>query len=163
MHTSVGFTLIEMLVYMSLLIIISGVGVLMLISLSDSFQHQKLDQLLLRNGSVVLERMLSDIRNAQDVDAFYSTFVSTPGVLTLLSGTSTTAYTVSGGTLFLSVDGVQTQVTDNTISVEELRFYSYDNLETEMVRVQLQLSATRGSSTRTRIFNAGAVLRGSYE
>lgn len=161
--TSRGFTLVEMLVYVSLLVVISTAAVGSLISMSDSFQQQKARQLVTRNATVIIERLLTDIRSAGDVDQLNSVFINNPGVLTLLHSTTTTEYAVSSGVLEVSVDGASSAVSDSSVSIDTLRFYVYDNMATEFVRVELTLSATAGSVTHTQSFNAGAVLRGSYE
>jgi len=161
-HTK-GFSLVEMLVYVAMLVVVATVSVASLISLSDSFQQQKARQLVVRNAVSVTERMLTDIRVAQDVDQFSSTFQATPGVLTLVNGPTTTAYSVVSGVLEVSVENESSALTDNAVTIDEIIFYLYDNTVTEFVRMQLTLSATAGSVTYTETFNAGAVLRGSYE
>lgn len=162
-NISSGFTLVEMLVYVSLLVVISTAAVASLISMSDSFQQQKARQLVTRNATVVIERLLSDIRSAGDVDQLNSTLESSPGELTLLRASTTTSYAVSSGVLEVSVNGASSAVSDSAVTIDSLRFYVYDNTVTEMVRVEITLSATAGLVTHTQTFNAGAVLRGSYE
>ena len=152
-----------MLVYMALLVLISTAAVASLVSMSDLFQQQKAQQMVTRNATVVLERFLSDVRNASSVDQFTSTLISNPGELTLAQGATTTNYSIVGGTIETDVNGSVSSLTDSSVTIDQLRFYVYDNTTTEFARIVLTLSATAGAVTHTETFNVGAVLRGSYE
>ena len=158
-----GFTLIEMLVYMALLILISTAAVASLISMSDMFQQQKAQQLVTRNATVVLERFLSDMRVADAVDYFDSTLTIHPGKIAFIYGATTTSYSMVGGVIETDVDGSVSALTDSSVTVDQLRFYVHDNTVTELARIVMTLSATAGTITHTETFSVGAVLRGSYE
>lgn len=153
-----------MLVYISILTLVSGGALTMLFSLGDQINTARADRLLSESAQTTLERMLGDIRAADAVDTFGSTLEVTPGTLSLTQGASTTAYTISGSAIVVSDDGnVIGPLTDDHISVDKLRFYRYDNGTTELARVIMQLTATVGDISVTRTFEAAATLRGSYE
>lgn len=158
-----GFTLIEILVYMALLVLICAATITLLVSMSDSLKHQKARQLVTRNATPVLERFLSDIRSAGDVDQLASTLETSPGAITLVHGATRTTYSVVDGIAEIAVNGTTASITDATVTVGQLRFYVYENANTEFVRILLTLSATAGDVTYTETFITGAVLRGSYE
>lgn len=158
-----GFTLIEMLVYVALLILISTAAVASLISMTGSFQQQKAEQLVTRNATLVLERLLSDVRTATNVDLPGSTLEVSPGELSLIHGATTTEYMLVGDELHVVTNGIASPLTDSAISVNSLQFFQYDNARTEFLRVAVTFSATAGPITHTQTFNVGAVLRGSYE
>lgn len=154
-----------MLVYISILVLVSGGALTLLFSLSDRMAEQRANQLVTRASESALERILNEIRTADSVDVFYSTLESTPGVLTLVDGATTTEFSLSGNTVVMEVNGgVQAPLTDERVSVGSLRFFMYDNTVTEMVRVVLTLSATSSDATTiTKTFTTGATLRGSYD
>jgi len=159
-----GFTLIEMLVYIAILTIVSGGALTLLFSLTDQINAGRAQRLVSSSAQTALERMLTEVRSADAVDAVNSTLEVSSGVLALDREASTTALTLSAGTVMLSSDGViQGPLTSENVSVDELRFYHYDNTNTELVRVVLTLSATVGDTSITRTFNAAGVLRGSYD
>lgn len=159
-----GFSLIEILVYIAILVIVSGGALTMLFSLTDQINTGRAERIVRSSAEVTLERMLGDIRAADTIDTFYSTLETSPGALTLLDGATTTDYAVVGGVIEVTEDGsVVGPLTDDRVTVDSLIFYHYDNTFTEMVRTVLTLSATVGDATVTRTFEAAAVLRGSYE
>lgn len=158
-----GFTLIEMMVYMALLVLISGSAVVSLVSFSDTVQNYRANQLVMRSAVPLLERFTADVRSAQDVDSFSSTFDASPGTLVVMSGATTTTYTLTGGVVEVDVNGDTFQLTDGLVTVDALQFHFYDNLTTELVRMEVTLTATVGATTRTETFNTATVLRGSYE
>lgn len=163
-HTERGFTLIEILVYLAILVTVSGGALTMLFSLTDNINSGRSERLVTNSATIALERMLSDIRGADLVDTFYSTFDTNPGALTLIDGASTTAYSVVDGAIVIAKDGVTVgQLTNEQVTVDALRFYHYDNLQTEMVRILMTLTGVVGDATTTRTFEAASVLRGSYE
>ena len=158
-----GFTLVEMMVYLALLIVISISAVMALISFSDALQSYRTNQLLVRNGIAVLERFQTDVRSAQDVDMLNSTLGVSPGALRVLTGATTTDFAIGGSVITVATNGVPQALTADTVTIDGLEFYVYDNLTTQMVRMQVTLTATVGVTTRTQTFNTAAVLRGSYE
>lgn len=158
-----GFTLVEMMVYLALLIVISISAVVALISFSDALQSYRTNQLLVRNGIAVLERFQTDVRSAQDVDVVNSTLGVSPGALRVLTGATTTDFTVNGSVITVATNGVPQELTRNTVTVDALEFNVYENVVTEMVRMQVTLTATVGATTRTQTFTTAVVLRGSYE
>lgn len=154
-----GFTLVEMIFYIALLTLVTTASVLLLFSLEDMFAKYRAEQLVYRSATTALERMLFDIRNAESVVTSNSPFPS----LSLTKESNTTQYVVGSGGILLRENGVNTGLlTDDDVSVTSLNFFGYSDT-TELVRVEMTLSATVGQSTVERTFNAGAVLRGSYE
>lgn len=159
-----GFSLVEMLVYVAVLMLISAGSITLLLTLADNVERQQANQLVTRSAQSTLERMLKDIRGADAVDTFYSALETSPGVLVLTADATTTEYSLTGGQIMLEVDGtVLGPLTEENVTVEGVTFFRYDNSLTELVRVELTLSATVGESTVTETFNASATLRGSYE
>lgn len=159
-----GFSLIEMLVYISVLIVVSSGSLTLLFSLSDRMMEQKAAQLVTREAEAALERMLTDIKNGVSYNAFYSTLETSPGELSIESGSTTTRFVLSGGALTVDVNGTgAVPLTSGNVALDELRFFAYDNAHTQMARIVMTLSASVGDATVTKTFSAGAVLRGSYE
>ncbi len=159
-----GFSLVEMLVYIFILMIVVGASLQILLLLDDRILAHRADQRLIHSGQSTLEHILDSVRNADTVDQFYSTFATNPGTLVLMQGATTTQYERVGNQIEVTVNGTsEGMLTDDAVTVTELRFFSYDNSTTELVRVELTLSANAGEAVVTKTFNASATLRGSYE
>ncbi len=158
-----GFSLVEMLVYIAVLVIVAAGALTLVFSLGGKFQQQRADQLVTKSAQGALEHMLSSIRTADSVGVS-STLISSPGVLTLNAAATTTAYSLSSGTVVYSINSVaKGPITDNKVSVSELRFFLHDNTTTQLVRIELTLTAQVGAARVTKTFYAGATLRGSYD
>ena len=163
-RSSTGFSLVEMLVYISVLVIVVGASIQILFLLDDRILMQQANQRLVRSSEATFEHILDSVRNADDIDATYSTFVVNPGVLVLTEGATTTEYERVNNQVQVSVNGVsQGSLTDENVVVNELRFFSYDNGTTKLVRAKLTLTAIAGEVSVTKTFNTSATLRGSYE
>lgn len=166
-QTQRGFTLVEMLVYMAILVVVVGASVTLLLSLSQYVQYQRAYQAVLVDGTTVLERFLLDARSAATVNVLASTLADPNGVLVLeTAGTpaTTTLFSVVDGAVVVSINGVTLgPITTDAVSVPRLTFFHYDSGRTETVRVRLTLTATVGATTVSRDFFATTVLNNSYE
>lgn len=158
-----GFSIIEMMIYMALLIVISVSAVYSLISFSDTVQAYRANQLVARSAMPLLERFEVDVRSATMVNQLSSSFGVSPGNLTVVSGPTSTAYALTGEAVTVTEDGETQVLTDAAVTVDDLTFHFYDNVSTELVRMEVTLTATVGATTRTQTFNTATVLRGSYE
>ena len=162
--SSRGFSLVEVLVYLGILILVVIVSIEMFISFDLVLMRNAAERELTTSASVSLERMLRDFRAADIIDLTPSTFDVSPGTLTLVQGTTTIAYTLSGGNLLVSVNGlVPIPLTGDTITVDSLVFSRYAENGLELVRVALTLSTHSKIASSTRTFYTSGVLRGAYE
>ena len=92
-HTTRGFSLVEMLVYVAILTLTSVVIVDSLVSMISSYRYFRVVSYVESTGVSGMERMTREIRSASSVDTGNSTLLTNPGVLTLVStsgGVSTT-------------------------------------------------------------------------
>lgn len=160
-----GFTLVEMLVYVGILSIVLGSALTAIFSFSDQISRSRANRLVLNAGETALERILTEARLSTAVDVPNSDLGTHPGVLTLTKDTSTTmSFALSSGVLEVLENGVsQGPLTPDTVIIDNVEFRHFDNGFTELVAVDMTLSATSGEFTSTRNFNAAVVLRGSYE
>ena len=159
-----GFTLVELLVYISLLLIMSIASVSLMLSLQSTLSEQRSKRALTQGGVIAMERMLYEIRESETITVPLSTLGSSPGVLVLEQETQDVTFDTNSGSLRVAIDGSTAEpLTDTTITVDNLVFTYFDNTRTEMVRVDLTLTATIGSATSTQTFTSSAVLRNSYD
>ena len=159
-----GFALVEILIYLSVLLIVAGGLVTTFLSLDTVLLRNRDDRELTESASQSLERMVRAIRNADAVNAGQSTFGSSPGALALVEGATTTRFFESGGTLRMSLNGVELgPLTSDDVTLDAITFTHYAGTTTDLVRVALTLSKAGLSATTTKTFYTSAVLRGSYE
>lgn len=163
-----GFTLIEMIIYATVLGFMVSVSINSTFAMLRAFGNIRVSHDVNNSALVSLERMVSEIRIATGIDGAQSTFSANPGVLfldTLDSGGSpaTIEFYVEGGSLKVKQDGVaQGVLTSQNVVIDNLVFYSASNSNSEAVKIELQLTGTRGNISKTRKFYGTAVLRGTY-
>lgn len=162
--TQAGFTLIEVIVYIAILVLVSAAAVTALVSFSDVLDNQRVQQRVTSSAQGALERMVHDIRNSTAVNVGGSTLADPDGVLQLTHSGGDITFARSGGVITVT-RGSEPAVplTSSDVSVDALAFYHYADGPTELVRVSLTVSATSSTQTRTETFYGGAVIRGSYD
>lgn len=159
-----GFTLVETLVYLAVTVLIAGAGVTTYLTLDTVFVRNATERALTNAATVVLERMVRDIRSADSVNTGASSLGTSPGVLVLVADATTTTFSLSGGDVVVRVNGGSSApLTSDSVTVNELTFTSYTGTTTELVRIKLSLSANSKAASTTRTYYSSAVLRGTYE
>lgn len=159
-----GFSLVEMLVYIAVLMFAVTAMVVSFLSLDTSLIRNQAYRELTHTANIVLERMVRDIRAAETAN----TSVANQLTLVTPNGATTTVYALSGNDIDLTVNGIDLDtINDADVSVDALTFTKYDNvgteLETSLVRVTLTLSVSTNGTSATRTYYTSAVLRGTYE
>lgn len=159
-----GFSLVEMLVYLGVTVLVMYAGVSTFLSLRVVIMRNVAERTLTYEGSLVLERMVRDIRASTNVDTGTSILGNSPGTLTLVASPTTTTFTLTGNTVTVSVNGGAPQaLTDNGVTVQDLTFTRYMNGNTELVRAGLTLSVNSRYAPSTRTYYISAVPRGRYK
>lgn len=155
-----GFTLTEVLVYLAILTILSVLVVSVLMVILRSYSSLRLSRSLQESAVISMERMTREIKQAENLDLVNSIFDINPGKLVLGTGTE---FYVDNGTLMIKESaGTAATSTSADITVDNLAFVRIVNEQSEAVRVELAVTATRGNQSRQAKFYSVAVLRGSY-
>lgn len=163
-----GFTLVEMLVYVAMLAILSVLAIQTTLSMTRAFADLRVSRDLNSSATALFERITRDVRGAYDVDEAQSTLGANPGRLMLgtkdAAGANTTIeYYVENGLVKISEGGVaQGAIMTTSTSVTSFVVREISNLNTDAVKVEATITATRGDITKTRNFYTTVVLRGTY-
>ena len=162
-YKKAGFTLIEFIVYFSLLVLFMTGTVTFLFSLDGLLIQYRLETELYRNSSTILEQVVLTLRQADGYDVGSSVpYPSTSGVLVVDSGASTTEFARVGDELQLTIDGEPYgDLSSDNVLVEGFTVYRYSTTAGDFVRVELDLRAVIGTSSTTETFYGGSVLRGA--
>src|SRR5947207_2763724 len=112
-HKKSGFSLVEMLVYISILSIVSLLVIHTILSFAKSYRELGVLRVVEHSGMDSMERMTREIRAATSITAANSTLGASPGVLILVSTvggiSTTTKFYVQNGTLKVDVNGVYSE------------------------------------------------------
>lgn len=164
-----GITIIETLLYATILILVVGIITQSLITLYRLNRETYTDRLIERNASSAMEVITGEIREAISVDINPSVFASNPGTITLnKKDDSGTPYSIT----FVIENGILksiknpgnnvSQISSSNVIVSGLIFELGQNSNTEGVRVFLQVEKNVGNETKMISLRSFNILRGSY-
>ena len=173
LKTTKGFSLVEILVYISIFAIVSVVVINSYIIVFGSFSQVKTNHDLVSSANSSLERISREIRQAKTVDILNSTLGATPGVLQLnstdsIGATRIVKFYVSNGQLNLSQGSSEPLVlTGNLlgpdISVTNLIFRRILTSGTkEAIKIEMTLQDNRSKTLKNEKFYDTIILRGGY-
>ncbi len=160
-----GLTLIETLMYVSVLTLVLVVVLLAIVGVSRAYTYTQAQTRIGRTAEIVLSRMVREIRAAQKADTVQSSFGTHPGALALTTSnpTRTARFYISNGVMRFEENGVyagdltQEKVTVDSFIVRHIQVDSSD-----AISIELTLSSAGTTGTTSETFYATAVMRGSY-
>lgn len=161
---NLGFTLVEWIVYIAVFFLISGSALGLIFSLNDLLIQYTTRQSLLSSGSMIMERVLLEVREADSVVLSESTFASsTAAVLTLVKDLKTIRIEKKGNYFELYEDNsLIGNLNESQVEVVSGTFYRYETNGKELIRLRLNLrSSLAGQSEIWSIYGA-AIVRDSY-
>ncbi len=163
-----GFTMVETLFYLAFMVILLGVVIALVISLTKTYQTIQATKNLESSAIFSLERISRDIRNASSVNVAQSTLATSTGALTLnttdVSGNpQTIKFYLSNNRISVDSSGSYVgPLTLNGVNVNNLEFRLSTSTNSQAIKIILGLSSTVGTASTSRNFYTTIVLRGSY-
>lgn len=170
MRAKRGITLLETVVYVTILGLIVVGALRLLLSSSFNVAEVRSQRKIIANGKFALELMLREIRLSSDVIGAGSTLGTNPGTLKLRSLTSpgsgseaTKTFTLSESRITRQVDGGDTEyLTGADTRVTGLTFWQSTNSNSKLITIKLTLEAGEGRAKEQAAFYGSAVLRRGY-
>ena len=161
-----GFSLIEMIIYISIVTVTFVIVVNTILSFTHSYRSLTALRLVEHTGVDAMERMSRDIRFAGIVDTANSTLGSSPGVLTIVSTVSgvvtTTKFYLQNDVVKVDVNGVYVgPLTISNTTVTSLLFTRLTNSVSSAVKVDMTVSATVSDVTKTNTYHSTIILKGT--
>jgi len=162
-----GFTLVETLIYIVLLVILVTTIVTIASSLLRTFSHLSTSEHIAESAIVSLERMTREIQRADAVDLVGSTLGSHPGRLSLVTtdlggSPAVVAFSLSGGRIMYQLNaGATSPLTNVGVTVTNLEFTRVQNANTEAVRIEMTAESTAQGDTISKDFRTFIVLDNS--
>jgi Tfp pilus assembly protein PilW len=162
-----GFSIIELMVYISVFTFISILVINMFISVSSAFVEIKSNHELARSGSALLEKMTREIKWANTIDAS-STLGTAPSTL-ILNGTNSSGiarsvtFSVINGKVNFTEDAVDSgSLLTSSVTVDSFLVREITTTTSSAVKIEATLTFTRANSSRTETFYSTVALRGGY-
>lgn len=162
-----GYTLLEAIIYIAILAALAVTFVHLLFTMARAYTEFQLERSLTSSATLGLERLVREIRQAKSVDPL-STLGSHPGRLLLnttdQTGAATTIdfYLLNDTLMVKEGAGQAASTTAKNVNADNLVFHQINAANSSAVKIEMILTAARGTITRAEKFYATAVLRGSY-
>ena len=160
-----GFSLVELIVYMSILTLILVVITNIIFTVTKAGRKAVSLRHIFVAGETVMDRIISETRNATSTNTSLSVFNTSPGRL-VLNGTNTSGanqqmdFYVTSGVLNLNINGVYSgPLTSSTTKISSLVFRQITSTTT-VIRVELGITAGTGSSTASTTLYTSIGLKG---
>jgi len=159
-----GYSLVEMIVYVTILSIISLVGMNSVLSFATSYKEILTLRVVDSSAIDSLERITRDIRSATSINTGSSTFGTNPGVLSLTTTSSevstTTRFYLDNGILKVDINGVYSgPLTASTTQVTNLIFIKMDSDNSSLIKIQMTILGTVGAATKSKTYYSSVVMR----
>lgn len=158
-----GFTLVESLVYVAIVVVVVAASVSVLLSLGGIVQQYQAEQALLRSNTSVLERVVMDIRAAESVHTAASTFDDPAGVLVLTLPSGQVTYQVIDGVVARQSASGTEELHGTGVSIEAFTVSMISSGRSDLVLLDIDSAVATNQGTSTRSYTAGAVTRASYD
>lgn len=157
-----GFTLVEMVVYAAILGVITVLAVNSTLLMVQAYTNLRVSRDLNAGATTVLERLTREIRGGDSV----STAITNQLILNTKDsgGAATTVeFYVESGLIKVREGGVpKGSLMPSSTSVVNFVPQALIGANSEAVKIDLTMSATRGAISKTRTFYTTVVIRGSY-
>ena len=159
-----GYSIVEMVVYLAIFAVLSILVINSFITILSSFNVTSVNRKLLESGTISMERMSREIRQAQDIDAN-----STAGslVLKVASGyvcftkTNTNNLNFSTGSSY-SCGTSLGDLLDDDVSLTNIEFRNITTTESKAVKIEMLLEYQEGTIVKSEKFYDTIILRGAY-
>lgn len=160
-----GFSVLEVLIYTAILALISALSVGSILSVYKGFSSTTAMSRISRNGELILDRIVRDIRSASSTDTGISVFGIHPGVLQL--GSMPIKYSLLSTTLLRKEGaGAEQNITLSNARIINLIFFRdsflSSEVSTEVIKVEFDIETGEGQFLKSKKFFGSAVLRGAY-
>ncbi|MDO8500143.1 MAG: hypothetical protein Q7S66_05855 [bacterium] len=168
---STGFTILELIIYISVLIAVSVVSIDSLLRVQAVFVRARLIQSINTSGELISQKILREVRLANDISTASSIFDANPGVLVIDTVMSSSDPTPAVATISLVSGVLQFQragqpaeiLSSPDVTVTNLIFRNITQSSvSKAVRVEFALEIQKGRSIVTSNFYGTSLLKNSY-
>jgi prepilin-type N-terminal cleavage/methylation domain-containing protein len=166
-----GFTLVEMLVYLAIMVVITLALVQSIIVVVKSNKQSFVVNNIKNSAISILEKMTREIRDASSIDVVNSVFGTSTGILQLNTTDSsgnakTTQFYLQSNNLMVTSSsslGVLTgPLNSNGAKVLSVNFTPISTAHSSAVKIVMTIEGTNQGLTKDVNFYSTAILRGSY-
>lgn len=161
-----GFSLVETLMYVTILILVVTMSTSILLLSNNSFKSALVSRALGRDGQGAVARVILEVRQGSSINIADSIFGADPSTLAFYTtddaGNPIEAeVSVIGDTLYLTKDDESVPLTSSSTQVTTFEVRRFSTVNSEGVNIELILSPVSGLTTSATFFDT-AIVRGGY-
>lgn len=162
-----GFSLVEALIYASILIMIVFFTVESLIGLLKSHARANLSKSVEYSAQSAMDQIMGEIKNASAINSGASIFDTNPGVLSITNTRSTPSYTIvfsllNGKIVYSKDSGASVALTASDVAAQSLSFSLASSTVSKAIKINLTITGTSSNYVKNINLEDFGVLRGSY-
>ncbi len=159
--TKSGFTVLEMLFYISIFVILSLAVINALITMTKAFRENTIQADIISSGAV-MERITREIKQADSVSSISSSLLRL-NTTDEAAVAKTVQFSLSGANIVLVENDVTTgNLNSPNTSVSSLVFTQITTAQGIAIKVSLSVTSLRDAQARVYDFYDTVVMRGSY-
>ncbi len=152
-----GYSVIEILVYLAIFTSISALVINLFITILSSLNVTNANRRLVEAGQISMDRISREIRQAQSIDA------SSTSDSLILNGDNLINFRKENNELNLYKNGsLEGSLISDDVSVINLVFRPISTVESQAVKIEMNISYSKGGYTKSENFYNTIVLRGGY-
>ncbi|MEI6532822.1 MAG: hypothetical protein WCO06_03215 [Candidatus Roizmanbacteria bacterium] len=165
-----GFTLMEVLIYITLLIVISDVLLRLTWNVIEGYSKRGVISETYYIGRIISERLKDDLRNATNIDTVNSNFgvnlaTTTGSKITLISDSAQTPiiFSVSNGQLVVSYAGVATTFSSLDYKISSLVFTNLSTTNGYSRNIKYVMILNSNATNKGKIYDSNITIQSSIE
>lgn len=159
-----GFSLVEVLVYMTVLTVVISILVASLTLVAEFQERVAAGKAVDRSAAVALDRIIREVRLSDSIDMVGSVLDEPDGVLVLQrDGVGTTTFSVSEeGELYVNKNGIESRLTHRRAEIVTFMITELESGFNGALRVELLIRSSYSDGYIEQTFYSTALLRGAY-
>lgn len=163
-NKNLGYSLVEVIIYVSILAVIYFLIVDTLLSFNTSYKNIVALRVVDSSAVNFLERATRDIKGANTVDIANSTFGGNSGVLTIVSSYSgvstTTKFYLDSGVIKMDINGTYYgPLTLSSAAVSSLTFTKIDSDISNLIKIDVVISGNSGNVSKTKNYHTTSIMK----
>lgn len=158
-----GISLIETMVFIGVITFVFIAIVNFFVLFDKGYVVFKTNSNINISAITSMERMTREIKSSGSINVGDSTLGLHPGKLNLNVGTSTIEFYIDNNVLKIKKDNITIgALTKSNVFVDKLIFSSVTGVNSQVIRIEMDIRTNVGTTTKTETFISSSVLRGRY-
>lgn len=155
-----GYSLMELVVYIAIFAFLAVTMTKSLLTVMRTYASAKTYRTLQTNGELIMERISREIRDATTITS--ATYDTNPGALALSGidtngAVKTASFSVSSDAVQINDNGTTGAISTSDVDISSLIFRHMTTAVGDVIKVELNLTTTRGNIASATFYNTIAI------